>query len=67
VSEPGSTDAAVCSLCGTAAAAEDAAVALTWMRDTVETAAGPRTRWVCPDCTRRHVRAIEAKLEQEWW
>jgi hypothetical protein len=32
-----------------------------------QTAAGTRTRWVCPDCTRRYVRSIEAKLEPEWW
>ena len=24
-------------------------------------------RWICPDCARRHVRDIEAKLPQEWW
>ncbi|GAA2538422.1 GNAT family N-acetyltransferase [Pseudonocardia hydrocarbonoxydans] len=23
--------------------------------------------WLCPDCTRRHVRDIEAKLAPEWW
>jgi hypothetical protein len=26
-----------------------------------------RDRWICPDCTRRHARAIEAKLPSEWW
>jgi hypothetical protein len=22
---------------------------------------------VCPQCTREHSRAIEGKLDQEWW
>jgi hypothetical protein len=35
--------------------------------DNVEARGGTRTRWVCADCTRRHVRAIEAKLDQNWW
>jgi hypothetical protein len=24
-------------------------------------------RWLCPDCVRRHARAIEARLPHEWW
>jgi hypothetical protein len=24
-------------------------------------------RWLCPDCVRRHARAIEARLRHEWW
>jgi hypothetical protein len=24
-------------------------------------------RWLCPACTRAHVRDIEAKLPDEWW
>jgi hypothetical protein len=24
-------------------------------------------RWLCPECARRHVREIEAKLAPEWW
>ncbi|HZY75977.1 MAG TPA: hypothetical protein VFE40_06635 [Jatrophihabitantaceae bacterium] len=40
---------------------------LGWCVDRVEAHGGERTRWVCPDCTRSHVRAIEAKLEQAWW
>jgi hypothetical protein len=23
--------------------------------------------WICDSCLRTHLRAIEAKLEQEWW
>lgn len=25
------------------------------------------TLLICPDCTREHVRSIEARLDQEWW
>jgi hypothetical protein len=28
---------------------------------------GPYTKWVCPTCTREHVRSIEAKLDTAWW
>jgi hypothetical protein len=23
--------------------------------------------WTCPACTRRHSRAIEGRLDQDWW
>jgi hypothetical protein len=23
--------------------------------------------WTCPPCSRRNARAIEAKLDREWW
>ncbi len=23
--------------------------------------------WLCPDCVRRHVRDIEARLPYDWW
>ncbi len=26
-----------------------------------------RIGWLCPECARRHVRDIEAKLPHEWW
>jgi len=40
---------------------------LAWCADIVETRDGPRTKWVCDACTRKYVRSIEAKLDQEWW
>ena len=40
---------------------------LGWCADVIETHGGTRTRWMCADCTRRYVRSIEAKLEQQWW
>ena len=55
--------AIVCSVCG-AAPAEDDTAALAWMRETDQRG---RATWVCPACTREHVRSIEAKLDQEWW
>jgi hypothetical protein len=58
----------VCSICGrTADPAEDGDPPLTWCADVVETRDGPHTRWVCGSCTRKYVRSIEAKLEQQWW
>jgi hypothetical protein len=37
---------------------------LTWMLET-----DPRRGqvWVCESCARRHLRAIESKLDQAWW
>ncbi|MDN5860637.1 MAG: hypothetical protein L0H84_18690 [Pseudonocardia sp.] len=29
--------------------------------------AGDRVTWLCPECARRHVRDIEARLDREWW
>jgi hypothetical protein len=26
-----------------------------------------RMTYTCPDCVRRNVRSIEAKLPEEWW
>jgi rubredoxin len=59
---------AVCSMCGRVAdPEEDGDPPLGWCADLVETSEGQRTHWVCPSCTRKFVRAIEAKLEQQWW
>jgi hypothetical protein len=57
-----------CSLCARIAdPAVDGDPPVSWCADIVESRDGPARRWVCPDCTRSHVRAIEAKLEQNWW
>ncbi len=49
-----------CAACGTSAPAP---VPLTW-----STAHGPRgTTLVCDACTRRHLRAMEAKLDEVHW
>jgi transposase-like protein len=58
----------ICSLCGRQAEPDrDGDPPLTWCADLIETAEGARTRWVCTECTRRFVRSIEAKLDQQWW
>jgi hypothetical protein len=40
-------------------------VPLGWMLER-DTRTG-RTTAVCPECARRHSRAIEGKLDQAWW
>jgi rubredoxin len=52
-----------CRLCGVARD-EAAPSALAWAR---ERDPDGRESWLCPDCARRHVRDIEAKLPHEWW
>ncbi len=56
------SDQVACQLCGRTAATENGPP-LTWVLDTE----GGRRRWTCPDCARDNVRAIEAKLEPQWW
>ncbi len=49
-----------CSQCGITADTPP----LTWLLDRD----GRRGAvWVCDRCARTHLRAIEAKLDQEWW
>ncbi len=60
MSEP-PDDALVCSRCGATAEGADA---LTW---TVEYDRRRGRRAVCPACAREHIRAIEGKLDPEWW
>lgn len=50
---------ATCSLCGATAPEQP----LQW---TVQSGKG-RTTLVCEDCTRRHLRAMEARLDEEHW
>jgi len=51
----------MCSLCGTTA--PGAETPLTWTTS-VE---NDRTRVFCEKCSREHLRAIESKLDSEWW
>ena len=49
-----------CTLCGRSA---QGPALLTW-----SSAAGPGgPRWTCDTCTRRHLRAMEARLDEEHW
>ena len=52
----------VCATCGRQPSADEPA-GLTWTRS-VE--ASERV-WTCPECSRRHLRAIESKLDTGWW
>ena len=57
-----------CAMCGRASEPDqDGDPPVTGCLDTVETRSGQQLRWICDACTRRYVRSIEAKLEQEWW
>ncbi len=51
----------VCDLCGRTA--EGNQPPLTW---TAALERG-RTRRYCEECSRRHLRSMEAKLDSEWW
>lgn len=52
--------AVTCSQCGRQG---EGTALLTW-----SSAVGPRgTTWTCEPCTRRHLRAMEAKLDEELW
>ena len=55
-------DRVVCGTCGMPRPDDEVAL-LAWSRNT----AGARTDWTCPRCAREHLRAIEAKLDHEWW
>jgi hypothetical protein len=59
-------DLVVCDLCGASAPAGDAGAAvvpLTWST-AVELG---RSKAFCAECSRRHLRAIEGKLDSDWW
>jgi hypothetical protein len=50
-----------CDLCGRE---EDGAVAVLTWSTAVENG---RQRRFCESCSREHLRAMEAKLDSEWW
>ena len=50
-----------CAFCGKAA--EDDPPPLTWTSATEN----GRARWFCDTCSREHLRAMESKLDSEWW
>jgi hypothetical protein len=49
-----------CHVCGRAGSEAEL---LSWVMDR---RAG-KVNWTCPDCAATHIRALEAKLEPEWW
>lgn len=50
-----------CAFCGTAAPTDPAP--MTWT-SSVERG---RQQWFCDTCSREHLRAMESKLDPEWW
>ena len=61
---PAPGDRMACATCGRTPSLRDAGVArLTWTHG-VENG---RPVWTCPDCSRRHLRSIEGKLDSAWW
>ncbi len=57
--------ARTCSRCGVASDAADATEALPLGWSTATTPRGVEA--LCEQCTREHVRDIEAKLDEAWW
>ena len=55
--------AATCDFCGTTAPDGASETPLTWTT-AVENG---RERVFCDRCSREHLRAIESKLDSEWW
>lgn len=55
----------VCSTCGASPSDNEATALarLTWTRGTEN----GREVWTCDDCSRRHLRSIEGKLDSAWW
>jgi hypothetical protein len=62
---PSASATMVCATCGARPRdeAEAAAARLTWARG-VESG---REVWTCEQCSRRHLRSIEGKLDSAWW
>lgn len=52
-----------CNFCGATAPASSEEPPLTWTTS-VENG---RVRVFCDRCSREHLRAIESKLDSEWW
>ena len=54
---------ATCARCGATAEVPDGGLAPGWSLAT----SGRGVDRLCAACTRENVRAIEAKLDEEWW
>ena len=50
-----------CAFCGTVVESETPPI--TW----VSAVENGRQRWFCDECSRKHLRAMESKLDSEWW
>jgi hypothetical protein len=54
---------AICNRCGAVDGDDPDALPAGWSLETTARGVGR----LCRDCTRAHVRDIEAKLDEEWW
>jgi hypothetical protein len=54
-----------CAVCGRTAVTTGAA--LGWSLDRRRSGDQVIEEWTCPVCSRENARAIEAKLDREWW
>lgn len=71
-----SSDPVVCAFCGATPASDESGAVQAGPRPG-ETAVPPltwttavengRTRYFCATCSRENLRAIESKLDSEWW
>ncbi len=52
-----------CEVCGRPPGPDEAGVLLTWVRGVED----GRAVWTCPECSRRHARSIEGRLDSAWW
>ena len=55
----GMAESVSCAWCGRSAEAPP----LTWTLQTTDRG----SEWLCEECTRVNLRAVEAKLPTEWW
>jgi len=57
---------ATCAVCGRSVAASDSEL-LSWSLARRRRGDQVVEEWTCPACSRDNARAIEAKLDREWW
>lgn len=55
-------EATACDTCGTTTS-DPSSVLLSWTRSLER----GLVVWTCGDCSRRHARSIEARLDSQWW
>lgn len=56
-------ESTICHRCGARREDQNPAARLAWVSERE----GDRTRWLCAQCARAHVRDIEGKLPSEYW
>lgn len=54
----------ICSLCGSMKSCAEGGIPNGW---TITVDGRTGVEYMCDDCARRNIRAIEGKLPEEWW